>query len=180
MELLSACTRKTAPKSILYCMKTLLIEWIKDSSSLAVSGGYANLHIWLGYLGLKNLILPVSFVSLAALGLWLYRNNNIDIWIQLGVAALVARLWTYHRLYDDLLIVVPMIAIFRIVKRKNSITTEVIIAEIILMVSFLGLLSPGYLFRLPPPWGAPFRAAQVVIWLSMLIYLIYYSYRNRK
>ncbi|MCG8653366.1 MAG: hypothetical protein MI861_26240, partial [Pirellulales bacterium] len=69
----------------------ILHEWIRDSSNLAVAGGYANLHIWLGYLGLKNLILPLSFVSLIALGLWLYAYRKTDIWIQLGVAAIVAR-----------------------------------------------------------------------------------------
>jgi hypothetical protein len=32
------------------------------------------------------------------------------------VAAIVARLWAYHRLYDDLLLILPLIALYRLAR----------------------------------------------------------------
>ena len=154
--------------------------WLVDSSAKATTRGYANLHIWLGNLGLKQLIFPFSFVFISAFGFWLYRFRKIDIWIQLGVAAIVARLWTYHRLYDDLLILVPMITIFRIVRSNRLSRNESLAAELLLLVSWLGLLSPGSFLQLPFPLGTLFRTGQTIIWISMLVFLLYYSYKARQ
>jgi hypothetical protein len=154
--------------------------WLVDSSANATTRGYANLHIWLGSLGLKQLIFPFSFVFISAFGFWLYRFRKIDIWIQLGVAAIVARLWTYHRLYDDLLIIVPMITIFRIVKSNQLSRNESLVADLLLLISWLGILSPGYFLQLPFPLGTLSRTCQVIIWISMLVFLIYYSYKAKQ
>jgi len=149
--------------------------WLKDSSTLATTGGYANVHIWLGSLGFKQLILPCSFILISAFCIWLYAFQKIDIWIQLGVAAIVARIWTYHRLYDDLLIIVPMITIFRIVRSNRLSPNESLAADLLLVISWLGLLSPGFFLQLPFPIGTLFRTGQTVIWISLLAFLLYYS-----
>ncbi len=160
-------------------IETLRI-WIEDSSALAAGGGYADIHIWLGSLGLKQLILPASLVLISAFSLWLYAFRNIDVWIQLGVAAIVARLWTYHRLYDDLLILVPVITIFRITGSSRLSPNERLAADLLLLVSWLGLLSPGFFLQLRFPIGTLFRAGQTAIWISMLVFLLYYSYKAKQ
>lgn len=154
--------------------------WLVDSSAKATTRGYANLHIWLGSLGLKQLIFPFSFVFISAFGVWLFIFRKIDIWIQLGVAAIVARIWTYHRLYDDLLIIVPMITIFRIVKSNQLSRNESLVADLLLLISWLGLLSPGFFLQLPFPLGTLSRTCQAIIWISMLIFLIYCSYKTKQ
>lgn len=160
-------------------IETLRI-WIEDSSALATDGGYADIHIWLGSLGLKQLILPASLVMISAFSIWLYAFCKIDIWIQLGVAAIVARLWTYHRLYDDLLILVPVLTIFRISRSHQLSRNEGLAADTLLLISWLGLLSPGFFLQLPFPVGTLFRTGQAVIWISLLAFLIYYSYKERQ
>ncbi|MEW6145799.1 MAG: hypothetical protein AB1598_12360 [Thermodesulfobacteriota bacterium] len=160
-------------------VQTLQI-WLHDCSAVAARGGYANIHIWLITLGLERLIFPASFVLIAAFSLWLFKFRKIDIWIQLGVAAIVARLWTYHRLYDDLLIIVPMIAIFRIVRTDKLSPNESLAADLLLLISWLALLSPGSFLQLPFPLGTPFRTGQAFIWLSMLAFLLYYSYKTER
>ncbi len=154
--------------------------WVENSSQLAATGGYSHLHIWLGKLGLNNLILPSSLGSFIALGLYLYGFRKTDIWIQLGVAAIVARLWTYHGLYDDLLILVPIIAIFRIIKSRQLSRREGIAADVLLLTSGLGFLIPGFFLQLPFPIGTLFRTGQPIIWISMLIFLIYRSYKTKQ
>jgi hypothetical protein len=156
----------------------LLQRWLHDSTTLASIGGYADIHIWLGSLGLKQFILPASLVLISAFSIWLYAFRKIDIWVQLGVAAIVARLWAYHRLYDDLLIIVPAVTIFRLARSNQLSRNEGLTADFLLLITWLGLLSPGFFLQLPPPLGILFRTGEAVIWLSMLVFLLYYSYKK--
>ena len=158
-------------------VKTLQI-WLHDSPLAALRGGYGNIHAWLDCFGLERFMLPASIMVFAAFSVWLYKFRGTDIWIQLGVAAIVARIWTYHRLYDDLLIIIPMIAIFRIARSSRISRNESLAADFLLLISWLGLLSPGFLLQLPYPIGTPFRMGQVFIWLSLLVFLLYLSHKQ--
>ena len=82
---------------------SLFQQWMTHASNLCVSAGEANLHILLGYLGLQVYLLPASLLLLCLLGFWVYRYRHRDIWLLIGVSALIARFWSYHRWYDDLL-----------------------------------------------------------------------------
>ncbi|MEZ4548251.1 MAG: hypothetical protein R3B51_11275 [Thermodesulfobacteriota bacterium] len=126
--------------------------WIRDASHLASQDGFGNVHKWLGSAGLLDFILPASLALLAALALWLYMNRKADIWIALGVTAIVARLWTYHRLYDDILIIIPLIALFRIFRSGGLSPRERAIAGALFFISWLALLSPGFLLQLGLRW----------------------------
>lgn len=56
----------------------------------------------------------VSLGILLIFGLWVSQNRHVDFWVLMGIGAIVARMWTYHMMYDDLIIVLPMIALFRV------------------------------------------------------------------
>lgn len=154
--------------------------WIRDASRLAAEDGFGNVHKWLGSAGLPDFILPASLALLAALALWLYINRKADIWIVLGVTAIAARLWTYHRLYDDLLIIIPVVALFRIFRSGGLSPRERAIAGALLFISWLALLSLGFFLRLEPPVGTIFRTGTVAVWLALLAFLVYYTYRSKK
>ena len=135
-------------------------------------GNVANLHVWLGSLGLKEWILPTSLALLLALGLWSYRYRHIDIWILMGVTSYIARFWTYHRWYDDALILLPIVTLFRIAKRGPSDHAEDVIASVLLGVTLLLMLAPGGLFLLPPPWNTVYVIGQVIVWIATLVFLL--------
>lgn len=149
--------------------------WIRDSSRLAALGGYGNIHKWLSAAGLSDFILPASFALLIALAAWLYLYRRTDVWIALGVTAIAARLWTYHRLYDDLLIIIPVIALFRIFRSGSLSSLERTAAASLLFISWLALLSPGFFLQLGPPLGTIFRTGQVTVWLLLLGFLLYHA-----
>lgn len=149
--------------------------WIRDASHLASQDGFGNVHKWLGSAGLSDFILPASLALLTALALWLYMNRKADIWIVLGVTAIVARLWTYHRLYDDILIIIPAVALFRIYGSGGLSPRERAVAGALLFISWLALLSPGFFLHLEPPLGTIFRTGAVAVWLSLLAFLVYYA-----
>jgi hypothetical protein len=72
----------------------LLRDWRSRSAVLAVTGGYgnvANVHVWLGSLGLEEWVFPASLLVWLVLGFWVYRHREGDPWILLGVTAIVAR-----------------------------------------------------------------------------------------
>jgi hypothetical protein len=123
-------------------------------------------------LGLKNWIIPVTLLILAAQGLWTYRNRHGDIWLLIGVAALVARFWTYHRWYDDLLILLPMVALFRIAKQESSTNGRGVIAGVLLAITLLATLAPGGLYLFPPPLNSLYAVGQSMVWIVVLIFLL--------
>jgi hypothetical protein len=154
-------------------LAALFGDWHARSSVVALTpgqGNVSNLHIWLSTLGLKQWILPASLLMLMILGVWIYQHRRVEIWLLLGVTAYVARFWTYHRWYDDLVILLPMIALFRLTKQCPRPGAD-ILAGALLALTILAMLAPGGLFLFPPPWNMHYVAAQVVIWLMGLIFL---------
>ena len=95
-------------------LPSMIAAWYQRSDHGLVSTGYGNVHAWLGALGLKAWILPASGLIFALHGLWAWRHRGTDLWVLLGVAAIVARIWGYHRVYDDLLLIFPLIALLRL------------------------------------------------------------------
>ncbi len=91
----------------------LIKQWLDYAPGHVAEEGYADLHKWLTVLGLKSYALPASLIVLVAIGIWTYRYRKADLWLQLAVVALVARLWTYHRQYDNLLLLPAMLILFR-------------------------------------------------------------------
>jgi len=138
----------------------------------AIRGGYANLSTWLTRAGLQTWNMPASLIMLAWLGGWIYRYRQRDLWILIGVAALVARLWIYHRLYDDLLILLPMITLFRLAKQGPAIDGSDVMAGVLLAITLAGSLAPAHFLVSPPPWNGLFEAGQTVIWIAVLIFLV--------
>jgi hypothetical protein len=84
----------------------------------------------------------------------------------------VARLWTYHRSYDDLLILLPMVALFRIAKRGTSTDGGAVAAGALLAVTVLTMLTPHRLEAYPPPWNVLYTGGHAVVWIVVLAFLL--------
>jgi len=53
-------------------------------------------------LGHPELNPAASLFLLGGLGFWVFCNRRKNMWLLIGITALVARFWTYHGWYDDL------------------------------------------------------------------------------
>ena len=151
---------------------TLLQGWISRASLMASrpgQGNVANLHIVLTTLGLERWVLPAGLLMLLVLGAWIFRYRRADIWLLMGVTAYVARFWSYHRWYDDLLILLPMIAMFRLAKHPPR---GDVVAGRLLAITAAAMLAPGGLFLFPPPLNSVYVVGQVIIWLAGMCFLI--------
>ncbi len=157
---------------------------IKDLLTAGISigrpeWGEANIHAILSTLGLSTYaMMMASLITLAVLVFWVYRNRLADLWLLLGVTALVARLWVYHAWYDDLLILLPMIALFRIAKRGGPDEWRVVGGVLLAMLVPM-MIAPGGLYLLPMPWNGVYQVAQAVLWIAALMFLIAYAWRQK-
>ncbi|MBN2489611.1 MAG: DUF2029 domain-containing protein [Planctomycetes bacterium] len=149
----------------------LLRQALENSAALAVEGGYANIHMGLRAVGAEWALLPCSILLFLLAGVWIRRHRDGDPWHLLGVIAIVARFWTYHRLYDDLLILFPLVALFRVARGGAGTRGSDVIAVSLIAVSWIFLLAPGTLARVS--WGWPFRWGQSALWLAMLVFLVW-------
>ena len=116
------------------------------------------------------------FVSLGlfgVLGAWVYRNRRADPWSLLGVAAIIARLWTYHRMYDDLLILLALIALLRHLRKRILTDGMQVLGGCILGLTWLTLQMPANTVNAPLPWNLLYELGLPLIWGAMLCYVVY-------
>jgi hypothetical protein len=142
--------------------------------------GYVNQHSWLETIKLEGLEGPASLLVFMILGIWIYRYRRADIWILISVTALVARFWTYHMWYDDLLILLPMIALFRIANQLAPAAASGLLAGPLLAITILTTLAPGGLYLLPMPWKELYVALQTITWVAVLLFLLNHARCERK
>jgi hypothetical protein len=155
-------------------------QFLTSASEAAVQYGEANIHILLADLGLAAWAAPASLAIIAVLAWWIWRHRHVDLWLLIGVTAIVARFWTYHRWYDDVLIVLPVLALFRYAKRGDAEDSLDVVAGALAGVTLLFLLAPGGLYLLPAPWNRIYVDVQVLIWLSDLVFLMIVAARARR
>jgi hypothetical protein len=86
-----------------------------------------------------------SVLIFAAFTAWAYRHRRADTWILLGAAAIVARLWTYHRIYDDVLLLLPMVALYRLARAEAPPRRA---APVLFGLTWLAAMAPARLFLL--------------------------------
>jgi hypothetical protein len=169
-----------------------LREWMDVARIVSARGGdYANLNAWLNDAGLARFIPAASLVVFVALGFWLYRCRHGDLWVRLGVVAIVTRFWAYHRLYDDVLIVLSFVALCRIVTSVAGDTSPVVgssspgaservgrdraVAAALIVTSMLFMLLPARLGTAAAPWHQIFDVSHTVTWLGVLVFLGWYA-----
>jgi len=158
----------------------VITEWLRHASATCLQSGYADLYALLSALGLGKYDLIGSFLVLTVLGWWVYSHRKADLWLRLGVTALVARFWTYHGLYDDVLILLPMIALFRLAKAGPSPGGRDVVAGSLLALLITVMLVPARLhYFWGPPWPRLFAWSHALVWATVLIFLIMCAGKER-
>jgi hypothetical protein len=88
----------------------------RNNAAYWADSGYCNICNWVTWpgLGLEPYTMAFSLVALVAWGIWLYFHRGADLWTLLGATSIVARMITYHRLYDDIAVYLAVLALHRI------------------------------------------------------------------
>jgi hypothetical protein len=117
---------------------------------------------------------------LMALGVWTFFYRRADLWLLIGITALVTRFNTYHGWYDDLLVALPVITLFRIAKSGKLKEEYTLAAGLLLAITLLFLVAPGGLYLFPSPWDLLYVQAQTFIWMTVLSFLLFYAWQEKK
>jgi hypothetical protein len=168
---LTAVPGLVQPGGVIQLSHEFLSRTERDAAKGAAHYGHADLHSWLGAVGRPDWDAAGSLVVLGLLGLWTWRHRRADPWLLMSAAAFAARFWTYHGWYDDLLLLIPMIALFRLAKQSTS-DGQKVWAGSLLAAMLVSTLAPGGLYLLPAPWNEIYVAAQVVVWLAGCVFLL--------
>ena len=134
--------------------------------------GTRNLHAVLTTFGLAEWMTLSSVIVFFGFGCWVFSRRDADLWILTGLAALIARMWTYHRVYDDALIILAELALWRIA-RTGKISTERAQAEILVVSNAFLMLCPARFLDYEHGWTVPWLCItlQSVAWLVTAIFL---------
>ncbi len=122
-------------------IKASLQGWLGQESLITVAQGRTNLTKWLTALGFGEWMFPAALLTFFGLGIWVWRHRRVDFWLLVGVTALVARLWIHHRVYDDVLFLLPMITLIRLA--GQSIDGRGLTAGLLLALTCAALLVPS-------------------------------------
>lgn len=164
--------------NIIDLMKKWLTSGISGAKWGATQGEGAidvqvNLHSLLGSLGWENGNTIASLTMLLVLGIWIYKSRQTNLWLLMGVTSIFGRFSTYHGWYDDVILLLPMIALFKIAKyKKLTHSKQSIIASLLFATMLLFLLAPGGIYLLPYPWKEFYIIGQTITWLIVMIFLM--------
>ena len=146
---------------------------LPDEAWLAPDSGYGDVNSLFSLLGIESAASAASLVLFFGLGALVYRFRASDPWILMGIAAVVGRVWTYHRVYDDMLIIFAVFAVAAVLKSgraPGSGKAGTLLLQVLVVCSIV----PASLRLLPPPWDLLFKFGQAALWLVTLIYLLTY------
>ena len=136
---------------------------------------HINAHSLLGYFNLSEFNTVATFILLALLGVWIWFARKRSIWPLLGVTAIVARFSTYHGWYDDVLLLLPLIALFRLLKEREESSRPLLMARSLFIAMVLSLLAPGGIYTLPHPLNNAYAISQALVWGIVLCVLAHRS-----
>jgi hypothetical protein len=142
--------------------------------------GYGNIQDWLFRLGWSDAFPVLALTLLAGLAAVTWWCRRADVWLLLGLAAVVARLWTYHRVYDDAVMIIALVATGRLASGPHGPRWLVLSARMMLVVSAIILWIPlqfHYVYstfgplQVVPSWVVMFNAAHSMVFVGSLILL---------
>lgn len=153
----------------------LLQNWINSSSNVLNNKGHMNIHSFLSMIGKEEYRIQASLIILGLSGIWVYVNKNKSIWMLVGVTAIVARLWTYHWWYDDILMLIPVTTLFIIIKSDIINSIYKLTAFILLALSVIFSIAPGGRYLFPELLATIYIYFQFVTWVSVMLFLLIIS-----
>jgi len=126
-------------------------------------------------LGLEESLLLFSLATPLALGAWLYAHCHQEVEFLLGTTALVARIWTYHRLCDVLLMMLPMVSFSCIANRGPRDRRRGRASEIVPRATLLSMLPRARPRCAPWPPHIATPVGRTLAWAAVLVLLVLLS-----
>jgi hypothetical protein len=154
-----------------------LLGWLGETPQ--VRQGHTNIHKWLALAGLRAWMLPASALIMAALAWWVHRHRHVDYWVLIGVSALVAQFFLHHRLYDHLLVMIPMVTLFRLARSAPTRDGSDVTAGVLFGLIWLTLHAPASILATRSAASILMETGQAAVWFAALLFLLDRARRER-
>jgi len=161
-------------------LPALLQGWRRQESQMAFVEGHTNLSKWLAVAGLEEALVPAALLTLLGLGVLAWRYRGVDFWLLAGIMGVATRLWVHHRGQDDLLILLPMIALLRLAKQSPSPARDPardlhgrdVKAGLLFALTWMTMLAPVDLLLRFPASALLTHIWMGVLWITTLLFLL--------
>jgi hypothetical protein len=155
---------------------TLHGDWLSHAGTQLTTRGNASVHTWLEAAGLSDWMLPASLLLFGITGIWTAIYRQACPWVLLSVAALVSRFWVDHQLFDDLLLWIPLIALWRLARLEPTQWIRVVSA-LLFGLNWFALMAPARFYMNPLDTVAV--PIQTAIWIGTLLFFGMLAHRHR-
>jgi hypothetical protein len=151
---------------------TLHRAWLESSANPSLVGGIAegvpSLHMLLTRAGLGGWAPVASLAALVAFAAWAWRHRRADLWLLAGAGAVVARLWSYHREYDDAILLLAAVALLRV--HRGPETSVGWMDGLLFAAVWAALLTPTWvLFSPNVPIVRVLQGVHTAVWVAVLV-----------
>ncbi len=147
---------------------TEFAAWLEAARHATATLGYGNVQRWLDGWGLGNWAVAASLALFAGFGVWVAWRRREDTLFLAGVAALLARFWTYHQGYDDVLLLVPVAFLWRAAGGHELDRRLRLVAGLTCAWAWFALLAPLRFLLLPDSAEPALDAVRTASWLAVL------------
>lgn len=152
-------------------MISLLGDWLALAKEAGADYYPTDMHGLAGALGWQSCLEILSLGALLLLGVFLRRHRHAPLYLLAAICAIVARFWAHHAWYDDLIMLLPSVALWRLASTAAT-PRQRTISGALFAPTLVSLLAPGGLYLLPGKWRDCYLVAQIIIWLTDLVLIV--------
>jgi hypothetical protein len=160
-------------------LAALIQMWLGREDVMQLALGSVNTHLWLDWLGVDGSLLAASVIWLIALVSWTWRRRQADPWLLVAVAALVGRLWIHHRAFDDVLLIITLVVLYRVATYAPEARGAVKVAAAVLVALMYALGHAPYAWlsgESPARWLTT-EVGRTAAWLTALGFMVWWTDR---
>ncbi|MEA5577801.1 glycosyltransferase 87 family protein [Anabaena sp. UHCC 0451] len=135
-------------------------------SQYYVDTGYSGINVLMNF-GINPLVATILLAIVATaiiIGLF-YLFKDHSVLFLFAIASVIGRLWTYHLVYDNVMLVFLLLALIDLTFKKSN-KSNILILTLLLLT----LLIPSSMTRLPYV-----EIIQSIIWVGALFYILIYQ-----
>ncbi|MEM8504164.1 MAG: hypothetical protein AAF716_13545 [Cyanobacteria bacterium P01_D01_bin.1] len=156
---------------------SLHMDWLSHAGTQLGTRGHASLHTWLEAIDRSDWMLSASLLLFGVMGLWAAIYRRARPWALLSVAAMVARFWVDHQVFDDVLLWIPLIALFRLTKLE-SVRWVRLAAAVLFALNWFALMAPARFLSNDHPVSGVAIPIQTAIWMAVLVFFMMLAHRD--
>ena len=150
-------------------LSELISRWLAQQGLVELVNAHGNVHSWLAMAGQGEWALTASLLILAGAGVFTFAAHRADPWVVFGILGVVARIWSYHRWYDDMLLLAPLMGLYRVAQSEPPESRRGHAAVVLMLAMSLICVAPAT--WLLPDESVPLAAIKTVTSLVTLAFL---------